>query len=84
MASVRSPVARDAAHRAYHLVRAVFQVAEVVPAGRIARETRPVLVLLEQQRLSHRVGSGSELGYDRVVGVPDARDRIQRRRALGR
>jgi hypothetical protein len=80
----RALVVRDAAHRAQHLIRAVFQVAQVVPAGGIAWEARSILHLLEQQRLGHHVRRLADLGHHRMVDVPDSGDGVQRRRALGR
>ena len=76
-------IPRDAAYRAYHLVRAVFQVAQVMPAGGIVGEAGLRLIPPQQQRLGDRIGGRSELGHHRVMNVPDAGDVIQRRRALG-
>ena len=76
--------AGDAAHRPHHLMGAVFQVAQVVPADRVARIPGLVLPVPGQQRVGDHIGVGSHLGQHRVVSVPYARDGVQRRRALGR
>ena len=72
----------DAAQRGHDLIGAVFQVAQVVPADRIIRVARLIVMDRGEQRFGDHVGVGADLRKHRVVSMAHARDGIQRRRAL--
>ena len=56
-----------------------------MPAQRIGRVAGPVLLVpvLDEQHIGDHIGSGSLFRQDGVVGMPDSRDGVERRRPLG-
>jgi hypothetical protein len=67
---------RDAAQGGHDLIGTIFQIAQVVPADRIIRVARFIVIGLGEQRFGDHVSGGSDFGKHRVVNMAYARNGI--------